>query len=260
MTAEYEVLSIDGDAFGARLVRVCREERIHLWVNGALVATLAISPHELAEFGCGYCITEGIVQGIHAVQEVKVSLPDIRVKATAVIEDALSRGTEILTSGCKGVIPGPLYPEDHVPPGIVVPQPVIFSAMERLNDHAVLWRSTGGTHCTVIYDAAGNAVSQAEDVGRHNSVDKAIGKALLSGVDLGQTFLACSGRMPEGMVRKIYRAGIRLIVTNNAPSAAGIDLARQVGLTLAGFVRPPRMNIYSRPERIALEVDGSRII
>jgi FdhD protein len=97
------------------------------------------------------------------------------------------------------------------------------------------------------------AVSCAEDVGRHNSVDKAIGKALLAGVDTGGTFLCCSGRMPEGMVSKIYHAGVPVVVTNNAPSAAGIDLARRVRLTLAGFVRPPRMNIYSVPERIIVD-------
>jgi len=125
--------------------------------------------------------------------------------------------------------------------------------MERLNDHAVLWKETGGTHCTVLYDAGGTAVSSAEDVGRHNSVDKAIGKALLAGVDPSGTFLCCSGRMPEGMVSKIYHAGVPVVVTNNAPSAAGIDLARRVRLTLAGFVRPPRMNIYSVPERIIVD-------
>ena len=132
----------------------------------------------------------------------------------------------------------------------LVSRDTIFSAMSCLNDHAVLWKQTGGTHCTVLFDAGGNVVAHAEDIGRHNSVDKVIGKAILAGIDLDRTFITCSGRMPAGMVSKFWRSGIPIVITNNAPSAAGIDLARRVNLTLAGFVRPPRMVIYSGPERI----------
>jgi len=250
---EYEVVSVGKGGVKPRMVQVCREERVHLEVNGTLIASLNISPCELAEFACGYCITEGLVPGISGIRKVDISGDHVNVFAPALEEDALARPSEIRTSGCVGIIQGndsfmtPLSGDTRVS------RSVIYSAMERLNDHAVLWRGTGGTHCTVLYNSKGNAVSHAEDIGRHNSVDKAIGKALLTGIDPAETFICSSGRMPEGMVSKIYRAKIPIVVTNNAPSAAGIDLARRVKLTLAGFVRPPRMNIYSVPERIILD-------
>jgi len=253
MICEYDVISVDADGHGPRRVQVCREERVHLEVNGIHVASLTVSPRELAEFACGYCVTEGIVPGIFVISEVEVKGDRIHVAAPAIEREILARPKEIRTSGCVGVIQDEHTMRVSLPIADRVSRRVIYSAMECLNDHAVLWRETGGTHCTVLYDMAGSAVSHAEDVGRHNSVDKAIGKALLSGIDPGKTFLCCSGRMPEGMVSKVYHAGIPIVVTNNAPSAAGIDLARRVKLTLTGFVRPPRMNIYSVPERIILD-------
>lgn len=253
MKREYDVISIDGDTHCIRNVQVCREVRVNLEVNGVHIASLTASPRELAEFACGYCITEGIVRQISDIVKVETDGNHIRITVFDIDKSTLSRPKEIRTSGCVGIVQDAGEFGIELPTGTRVSRAVIFSAMECLNDHAVLWRETGGTHCTVLYDSHGTAVAHAEDVGRHNSVDKAIGKALLSGIDTGKTFLCCSGRMPEGMVSKVYHAGIPIVVTNNAPSAAGIDLARRVNLTLAGFVRPPRMNIYSAPERILVD-------
>jgi len=253
MLCEYDVISIDAGWHGKKRVQVCREERVCLEVNGVSIASLTVSPRELAEFACGYCITEGIARDISDIEEVRIEGDRLCVSAPGIDPCTLSRPREVRTSGCVGFVQDDREFDRVLPPGARVTRGVIYSAMERLNDHAVLWRETGGTHCTVLYDAGGTAVSCAEDVGRHNSVDKAIGKALLAGANPGGTFLCCSGRMPEGMVSKVYHAGIPVVVTNNAPSAAGIDLARRVRLTLAGFVRPPRMNIYSGPERILVD-------
>jgi FdhD protein len=253
LTAKYQVLSVNGEESSPRDVLVCREESVNLRINGVLIATLTASPYELAEFACGYCITEGIIENIDRIQTITVDIPDIHIEAREIPESSLSRPREVRTSGCVGLVPEKEDFSRRLPRRITVTRSILFSAMDRLNDHAVLWRETGGTHCTVLFHPSGEDVSWAEDMGRHNSVDKTIGKALLAGIDPCTTFITCSGRMPEGMIGKFYRAGIPIVVTNNAPSAAGIDLARRVDMTLAGFVRPPRMNIYSVPERILLD-------
>jgi len=253
MISEYEVISVDRDGIQPRLVQVCQEQRVHLEVNGVHIASMMMSPRELAEFACGYCVTEGIVRDISHVKEVRIDRDCVQVTAPDTDPCTLSRPREVRTSGGVGIVQDTGIFAAPLLPATRVSRTVIFSAMECLNDHATLWRETGGTHCTVLYDTCGTAVSHAEDVGRHNSVDKAIGKALLSGIDPGKTFLCCSGRMPEGMVSKVFHAGIPIVVTNNAPSAPGIELARRVKMTLAGFVRPPRMNIYSVPDRIILD-------
>jgi FdhD protein len=252
LTFGYQVISYDNGQVSQGMVTVCREEPVRLVVNGHSLVTQMMSPADLAEFACGYLISEGIIGLLEQIEAIRISLPDIEVTVTGFDENILSRSREIRISGGIGMATDPREIRKLITPDTVVHRDTIFSAMTCLNDHAVLWRETGGTHCTVLFDTGGDVVAHAEDMGRHTSVDKVIGKALLSGNDLSRTFISCSGRMPAGMVGKIWRSGIPIVVTNNAPSASGIDLARQVNLTLAGFVRPPRMVIYSGPDRIQL--------
>jgi FdhD protein len=250
LTIEYDTITcVDGREFHRR-VRVCREESIRIMVNGTGLLTMTMSPAELAEFACGYLISEGLVPAIHYIEHVHVGEKEVRLSIPGFGNGSGARSWTIGTSGGMGIIVERDDQKKTVPPGIRVSRRTIFSAMERLNDYAVLWKETGGTHCTVLFDERGEAVVYSEDMGRHNSLDKVIGKAHLASVAMDKTFIVCSGRMPAGMVSKIWRAGIPIIITNNAPSAAGIELAREVNLTLAGFVRPPRMVIYSGKERI----------
>jgi FdhD protein len=209
-----------------------------------------MSPAELAEFACGYLISEGLIPANHHIERVHIKDKEVHLTIPGFDEAGGARSWTIHTSGGKGIIPESDERRKPIPPGIRASRRTIFSAIERLNDYAVLWKETGGTHCTVLFDEQGEAIVHAEDMGRHNSLDKVIGKAHLAGLAMDKTFIVCSGRMPAGMVSKIWRAGIPIIITNNAPSAAGIDLARDVNITLTGFVRPPRMVIYSGKERI----------
>jgi FdhD protein len=250
ITLEYDTITYHDAEQTHRRVVVCQEERIRVCVNGIELVTMTMSPSELAEFACGYLISEGVVQGISHIEKIHVEKNEVQVTIPDFEHNDLSKNRVIRTSGGEGII---LEEYDrHMPEtrGFKVHRGTIFSAIGRLNDFAVLWKETGGTHCTVLFDEQGEGVVHAEDMGRHTSLDKVIGKAHLAGVDMSKTFIVCSGRMPAGMVSKIWRAGIPIVITNNAPSAAGIDLARTVNLTLAGFVRPPRMVIYSGGERI----------
>jgi FdhD protein len=250
LTLEYQVMSLDDGRLQPRTVTVCREDPIRLSVNRHPVVRQTMSPDNLAEFACGYLIGEGIISGVDQIESIRIAFPEVAVKVCDFDDRVLLRSREISASGGVEFIPDTIEPRRKLSSKTSVHRDTIFAAMTCLNDYAVLWRETGGTHCTVLFDADGGVIAHAEDIGRHNSVDKIIGKALLSGIDPGHTFISCSGRMPAGMVGKIWRSGIPIIVTNNAPSAKGIDLARAVNLTLAGFVRPPRMVIYSGADRI----------
>ncbi|HON81689.1 MAG TPA: formate dehydrogenase accessory sulfurtransferase FdhD [Methanoregulaceae archaeon] len=250
LTLEYEVLAYESGNLVQRTVTVCQEEPVRLIVNGHELATQMVSPADLAEFACGYVISEGIIRHANQIGAIRISLPELAVTVTGLNGEIPLQNRELRTSGGLGMAVDASELRNKITSTTLVSRDTIFSAMSCLNDHAVLWKQTGGTHCTVLFDAGGNVVAHAEDIGRHNSVDKVIGKAILAGIDLDRTFITCSGRMPAGMVSKFWRSGIPIVITNNAPSAAGIDLARRVNLTLAGFVRPPRMVIYSGPERI----------
>jgi FdhD protein len=252
VTREYEILDVTEKGIEQTWVEVCVEDTVNLHINGVRVASLTVTPEYLEEYTYGYLICEGLVSGIHSIKGVNINLPDIHVEVTDQKANIPVGNTEIRSSGCVGVKTTWENLNRPVGEGIRVNLETLFEGMRILNKRAATWRTTGGTHCTVILDKEGNVQAVMEDMGRHNSIDKAVGKALLSGVDLSQCFITCTGRLPAGMVAKAYRAGLSVMASNTAPFSTGICLARQVNMTLAGFTRPPRVMIYSAPERIIL--------
>jgi FdhD protein len=129
---------------------------------------------------------------------------------------------------------------------------VIYTLPQRLREHQKLFDKTGGLHAAGIFDADGTLLCIREDVGRHNAVDKAIGWAMRGNrLPLRGHMLAVSGRASFELVQKATAAGIPLLAAVSAPSSLAVDLARDAGMTLAGFVRGQTANIYAGAERIS---------
>jgi FdhD protein len=126
----------------------------------------------------------------------------------------------------------------------------IQNSVNRLNFIAETFRKTGGVHVAAIYRGDGELVAFAEDVGRHNAVDKTIGICASNKTDFSQCFLALSGRLTGDIVYKAARIGLPILASLAAAIDSGIGIAKDVGITLIGFVRGKRMNVYSFPERI----------
>jgi len=253
ITQEYDIIDITENGISRTWVEVCVESSVNLLVNGNRVASLTITPNNLEAYAYGYLICEGIVSGIDAITDVRVDFPNIYAEVSSFSRYISPEQTEIRSSGCVGIRTTWATLCEPLGDGITIDLPTLFKGMRAINERAPLWRNTGGTHCAVILDEFGNVVSAIEDMGRHNAVDKAVGRALLDGVNLSRCFMVCTGRLPAGMVAKVYRAGISIFASNTAPFSTGISLARQVNMTLAGFVRPPRAMIYSVPERIQFD-------
>jgi len=250
LTRKYDVITITENSFDRTWVEVCVEDSVNLIVNGTRVASLTISPDNLEAYAYGYLICEGIVSGIDDITDVYVEYPNIYAKVSSFSHEISPEQTEIRSSGCIGMRTTWTTLCEPLGEGISLNVQTLFAGIRSINECAPLWKTTGGTHCAVILDECGNIRSAIEDMGRHNAVDKAVGKALLDDVDLSRCFMVCTGRLPAGMVAKAYRAGISIFASNTAPFSTGISLARQINMTLAGFVRPPRAVIYSAPERI----------
>ena len=117
--------------------------------------------------------------------------------------------------------------------------------------------SVGGTHAAVLFDTSGRAITLAEDIGRHNAIDKAVGYCLLRGISLRDKILLTSGRASYEMATKAVRAGIAIIASVSAPTSLAVHLAEDRGLTLIGYLRGGRMNVYTHPERVTKVVQGS---
>ena len=132
-----------------------------------------------------------------------------------------------------------------------VDRDVIASLPERLRSSQAVFESTGGLHAAGLFDRSGQLLLSAEDVGRHNAVDKIVGRTLLEGRHpLDTSILLVSGRTSFELVQKALLAGVPMIAAVSAPSSLAIDLAVESNITLCGFVRGPRFNIYSRADRI----------
>jgi FdhD protein len=127
---------------------------------------------------------------------------------------------------------------------------VVFNSVNQLNFKAEVFRQTGGVHAAAIYKADGSLVALAEDVGRHNAVDKVIGMAALKQISFGECFLTSTGRLSGDIVFKASKVGLPIVASLGAALDSGIAMAEAANLTLAGFVRGKRMNIYNAPKRI----------
>ena len=247
------VIRFDGERSETREEEVCTEETATIILNGHSIVSLAITPDQLEAFAIGHLICEGWIPARHPLPSVIIDGLHIFVTVPGLDPEEKQVTSEIRSSGCPGRRGSWREITNIAPDGFLVSSEIIFLAGKKVNELAIIWQKTGGTHCSVIMDNKGSVIASAEDMGRHSSIDKAVGLALLSGADLSNVILACSGRMPADMVAKGMRAGIPVIVSHNAPFIHGIELAQKGNVTLAGFVRPPKMNIYSASHRIILE-------
>ena len=238
---------------------VAEEVPLHLFVNNAFWATILCSPTNLKELAVGHLLSEGILKSIEEIEEVTLKEAEsscfVKLKLGVNVEDRvkLSRlHQRVITSACGSGSPYQYTGKTpKVESNLKVKAQVIFESVNQLNFKAEGFRQTGGLHVAAIYNADGSMVVLAEDVGRHNAVDKVIGMAALNRVDFGACFLALSGRMSGDVAFKAAKVGLPIVASLSAALSSGVAMAEASNLTLVGFVRGKRMNIYTVPERIA---------
>ena len=141
-----------------------------------------------------------------------------------------------------------------LPPGPRIPKELLIESMERMTRIQPTFSHTGGVHAAAAFDRDGRALVCSEDVGRHNAVDKTVGALLfdrLVGASAGAALLTVSGRASFEIVQKAAVARIPVVASVSAASSLAVDLASDVGITLAGFVRRKGFNLYAHPERVA---------
>ena len=239
---------------------VAEEKPLHLFVNTSYWATILCSPSNLKELAIGHLFSEGILKAITEIREVVLKKTDnsciVTLNDKINVEEriGLSRlHQRVVTSACGGQS---AYHYSRKPPKIksdlTVSSKVLFDSVKQLNFKAEVFRQTGGVHAAALYKADGSLVALAEDVGRHNAVDKVIGLAALKSIQFGECFLASTGRLSGDIVFKAAKVGLPIVSSLGAALDSGIEMAIAANLTLAGFVRGKRMNIYNAPERIVL--------
>lgn len=141
-----------------------------------------------------------------------------------------------------------------IPPGPEIPAKTIYSLPEKLRETQGLFEATGGLHAAALFDKEGNLVALREDVGRHNATDKLVGWALLEGrLPLNDHIVMVSGRSSFEILQKCLAAGAPVVCAISAPSSLAVDVAREFGMTLVGFLRGAKFNVYAGFERVRPE-------
>jgi FdhD protein len=231
---------------------VAIEEPLEVRVDGRPLAVTMRTPGHDEELALGFLYGEGLIDGPRRAEPP----PDFAAN-TVEVEGPLTRdpGTRrfYTTSSCgvcgKGAIEELAVASTPPPAGPVVPRSLLARLPELLEQPG--FERTGGLHATGLFEPDGTLVIVREDVGRHNAMDKVIGRALLDGiVPLGERILCVSGRLSFELVQKAAVAGAPVLVGVGAPSSLAISVAEDRGMTLAGFARGGRVNVYTHPRRV----------
>jgi FdhD protein len=252
--------------------RVAVELPLEIIVNGMPLVALMRLPGMDKELAVGFCLTEKVIQSFSQVNLLKHcgqlereigaggqdkggeldqgNVVELEVSGTGQWERFSA--TYVVRTGCGGADLSAVanYEEGMVSSQLKVEADVIYGIGEELTRRQEIFLGTGGTHGAGVFDAQGKSLVVAEDVGRHNALDKAVGWCAMRDVSLEDKILALSGRMSYEMALKAARVGIPIMVSMAAPTSLGLHVADKVGLTTIGFSDGRRFNLYTHPWRI----------
>lgn len=278
VTARAAVVRLDGGSAVRARDSLAAEEPLEIRVGGRQVAVTMRTPGDDFDLVAGFLLSEGAVRGPGHIARMRYCTDNrygddghehdpyniVEVDlGPGVPEPSWSLHRTTFTSSSCGICGKSSIEAVHAnacwsvaeDPVRVAPE-VLYALPERLRERQKLFDTTGGLHGAGLFEADGTIICAREDVGRHNAVDKVIGWALREDrLPLSGTLLAVSGRASFELVQKAAAAGIPLLAAVSAPSSLAVELAESAGLTLAGFVRGHRANVYSRADRIAAAQD-----
>jgi formate dehydrogenase accessory protein FdhD len=228
--------------------KVVIDEEVEIIVNEMAFGRFSVSPTFLKEFVVGYLMGEGLVDSMDNIKSIDVDENTIKVEID--LADFDIRRDMVMSSDCFGGWRSRIEFVKEVKSDYTVSKDQILNAFERLRNESTIWKETGGTHIAAIVTE--DTFIAIEDVSRHVAIDKVMGSAVLKGIDLSRSFIACSGRMPSDMVMKVARVGIPILTSKAAPTASGYMAGQKSGITIVGFVRGKRFNLYTHPKRISV--------
>jgi FdhD protein len=231
---------------------VAVEEPLEIRVDGRAMAVTMRTPGHDEELALGFLYGEGLIDAPHLAGPT-VDFAANTVEVTGPLAHDPGTRRFYTTSSCgvcgKGALEEVAVHSRPLPEGPVVARSLVARLPELLEQPA--FERTGGLHATGLFDTAGALLIEREDVGRHNAMDKVIGRALLDGlVPLSERILCVSGRLSFELVQKAAVAGSPILVGVGAPSSLAVALAQERGMTLCGFARRGGMNVYTHPQRI----------
>ncbi len=231
------------------------EARLNLFLNGEKAISMMTIPKDQDAHAIGFLMSENVISSLEDIKEIKISQDGLRVDVKANIDEKSLQNLykeKTLVSGCGGGVTGNIEGSLEIPfnqSSFKVKPETIYSEVKKFYQESELYLLTGCVHKAMIYLLDGTTIT-AEDIGRHNAIDKVVGKCILKKLDTKKSILFVSGRLSSEMVTKAVMHKIPIVVSRTAPTYLGVQTANKHGLTLIGFARGKRMNIYTHSGRI----------
>jgi len=231
---------------------VARETIFTLLLNKKKLVTLNCSPEKYKYLGLGFLYTSGILQKKEDITSLDINekqgLMDIKIKGAFLsLEDIINSNLWI------GSYQQPEEQKEtplSIDTSLKISSTLVYSLISEMQGRANFFKLTGGVHSCALADKNGSIVIFSEDISRYNTIDKILGEAFAGDIATEDKIILTSCRITSGILRKIIIGKLSIVISRAAPTDLAIKLAEKAGITLVGFVRGERMNIYAHPERI----------
>lgn len=227
-------------------------------VEGIEHYTVLCTPLDKRAMAAGFLFSEGVIDSLDDVSQIRECDDDpgiIRVKLVSGVPRIMDPGRNlVIVSSCGACgteeFAKKLKAMPKVGDSLRIESRMLRSALTEISRIQPLFEACGGTHVVGLFDSGGKLILSAEDTGRHNALDKVIGKCLFEGIPFAGCWTVLSGRVSLEMVCKCARAGIELISAISAPTSLAIETAEKCGITLCAFVRETRATVFTHPGRV----------
>jgi FdhD protein len=231
---------------------VAREITFTILLNKKKLVTLNCSPEKYKYLGLGFLYTLGILQRKENIISLDINekqgLMDIKIKGASLLSEDIINSNLWIGSyrQSKEQKKAPL----SIDTSLKINSNLVYSLISEMQGRANFFKLTGGVHSCALSDKNGFIILFSEDISRYNTIDKILGEAFVNDITTEDKIILTSCRITSGILKKIIIGKLPIVISRAAPTDLAIKLAKKVGITLVGFVRGERMNIYTHPERI----------
>ncbi|NLC63868.1 MAG: formate dehydrogenase accessory sulfurtransferase FdhD [Thermoanaerobacterales bacterium] len=251
LTSTVEIIRGKGDEFTKEKDIVIREFPLKIIVNEQELVTLVCTPRNLDELAVGYLFGEGLIKNKDDIQKIELTGSDINFNLAKNMQLLKERRNLIITSSSGKVSANMDIKNFNLElDDTKVAYKYKYEMADVLSTSSELFKGTGGVHSALLCDFTNKFTVFREDIGRHNAVDKIVGYMILNQISPQAKVLVISGMISSEILLKTARCGVSILVSRSAPTDLAINLANQLGITVIGFVRGQRMNIYSHADMI----------
>lgn len=244
-TFDVPIIKLEEFRYSQTEDKIIAEYPFSLVLNGKYKKTFLCTPTQLEELVVGYLLTKGYINDIEDIIGVEINEKDkvahVNIKE---IKD-VNNNEEIYLNELYSVKYESIKEESDIHVDTV------YEVVKVNLNYSKLFKDTGGAHSVAIFEN-NEEIVMCEDVARHNAMDKAIGHCVLNKIPLNNKVIVASGRISFEMISKVAKAKIPIVISKSAPTNLSVDLAEKLNITLIGFVRGERMNIYTHPHRVKL--------